>query len=125
MKKVALYVLVVCVMLSALSVPVMAASNVQVKNKAQVQEKDKIQTVHGNLLLGWTEIPKAIAAVTKDSDNPFLGLTVGLLKGVANAFARTVSGLGDAATLHNPEYKSVIKPSMVEIPSDTQSTTKK
>ncbi|GEM_PF-706789 len=125
MKKLALYVLIVCVMLSALSVPVMAASNVQAKSKAQVVEKDKIQTVQGNVLLGWTEIPKAIAAVTKDSDNPFLGLTVGLLKGVANAFARTVSGLGDAATLHNPEYKSVIKPSMVEIPSDTQSTTKK
>ena len=124
MKKLALYALIVCVMLSVLSVAVMAASNVQAKNKAQAGEKDKIQTVHNNVLLGWTEIPKAVMAVTKDSDNPFLGITVGLLKGVANAFARTVSGLGDAATLHNPEYKSAIKPSMVEIP-EAENTIKK
>jgi putative exosortase-associated protein (TIGR04073 family) len=123
MKKLALYVLIVCVVLSSLVVPVMAASNVQPKSKAQVDDKDKIETVHGNVLLGWTEIPKAVIATTKDTDNPFMGLTVGLLKGVANAFARTVSGVGDAVTLHNPEYKSEIKPSMVEIPS-TQSTKK-
>jgi putative exosortase-associated protein (TIGR04073 family) len=123
MKKLALYVLIVCVVLSSLAVPVMAASNVQPRSKAQVDDKDKIETVHGNVLLGWTEIPKAVIATTKDTDNPFMGLTVGLLKGVANAFARTVSGVGDAVTLHNPEYKSEIKPSMVEIPS-TQSTKK-
>jgi putative exosortase-associated protein (TIGR04073 family) len=117
MKKLALYVLIVCVVLSSLAVPVMAASNVQPRSKAQVDDKDKIETVHGNVLLGWTEIPKAVIATTKDTDNPFMGLTVGLLKGVANAFARTVSGVGDAVTLHNPEYKSEIKPSMVEIPS--------
>ena len=116
MKKLALYVLIVCVVLSSLAVPVMAASNVQPRSKAQVDDKDKIETVHGNVLLGWTEIPKAVIATTKDTDNPFIGLTVGLLKGVANAFARTVSGVGDAVTLHNPEYKSEIKPSMVEIP---------
>jgi putative exosortase-associated protein (TIGR04073 family) len=118
MKKLALCVLIVCVMVSALSVPVMAASNIQPRSKAQADDKDKIETVHGNALLGWTEIPKAVMATTKDTDNPFIGLTVGLLKGVANAFARTVSGVGDAVTLHNPEYKSEIKPSMVEIPCD-------
>jgi putative exosortase-associated protein (TIGR04073 family) len=106
MKKYALYALIICIMLSGLSVPAFAAG----------EDQDKVQTVHNNALMGWTEIPKAVAAVTKDSDNPFLGLTVGLLKGVANAFARTVSGVGDAVTLHNPEYKSAIKPSMVEIP---------
>jgi putative exosortase-associated protein (TIGR04073 family) len=103
MKKGAVYVMAVCIVLCSLSV-------------VSAKELDKVETVHNNALLGWTEIPKAVAAVTKDSDNPFLGLTVGLLKGIANAFARTTSGLGDAITLHNPEYKSAIKPSMVEIP---------
>jgi putative exosortase-associated protein (TIGR04073 family) len=123
MKKLALCVLAVCVMVSALSLPAIAATS-NIQPRGQVDDKDKIETVHNNALLGWTEIPKAITAVTKDTDNPFLGFTVGLLKGVANAFARTVSGVGDAVTLHNPEYKSAIKPSMVEIPC-TDNTKKK
>ncbi|MFA5069080.1 MAG: exosortase system-associated protein, TIGR04073 family [Candidatus Omnitrophota bacterium] len=106
MKKMAIYALTICFVLSVMFAPA----------TAQTDDKDKIETVHNNALLGWTEIPKAVSAVTKDSDNPFLGLTIGLWKGVINAFARTVSGVGDAVTLHNPEYKSVIKPSMVEIP---------
>jgi putative exosortase-associated protein (TIGR04073 family) len=111
MKIPVVHVLLICVILGVLSLPAVAETG----------EKDKIETVHSNALLGWTEVPKAIAAVTKDSDNPFLGITVGLLKGIANAFARTVSGVGDAVTLHNPEYSSAIKPSMVDIP-DTGST---
>jgi putative exosortase-associated protein (TIGR04073 family) len=108
-KKYMLYALIICFMVAALSAPALSVED----------SKDKVQTVHNNALLGWTEIPKAVAAVTKDSDNPFLGITVGLLKGVANAFARTTSGLGDAITLHNPEYQSAIKPSMVEIPDNS------
>ncbi|MDD5504103.1 MAG: exosortase system-associated protein, TIGR04073 family [Candidatus Omnitrophica bacterium] len=107
MKKMVICALTVSLVLSVMFMPA----------TAQTDDKDKIETVHNNALLGWTEIPKAVAAVTKDSDNPFLGLTIGLWKGVVNAFARTVSGVGDAVTLHNPEYKSAIKPSMVEIPN--------
>jgi putative exosortase-associated protein (TIGR04073 family) len=106
MNRYAVYALLACLILGSMSGVAFSAD----------KEQDKVQTVHNNALLGWTEIPKAVTAVTKDTDNPFLGLTVGLLKGIANAFARTTSGIGDAVTLHNPEYKSAIKPSMVEIP---------
>ena len=75
--------------------------------------EDKVQRVGKNAILGWTEVPKAIVQVTKDSDNPFLGITVGLLKGIANAFARTTSGLVDVVTLTSDD--SIIKPSMVEV----------
>ena len=85
------------------------------------KDQDKIQRTTGNVALGWTEVPKAITQVTKDTDNPFLGITVGLLKGVANAFARTVSGIVDAATLHKPGDDEIIKPTMVEV-SESSST---
>ena len=99
--------LLVCITISTLSLSAIAED----------KEQDKLQKTTGNVLLGWTEIPKAVAAVTKDSDNPFLGITVGLLKGIANAFARTVSGAADVVTLHKKDQEEVIKPSMIAIPS--------
>lgn len=106
MKKLLLVVLIACIAISTLSLSAMA----------QDEGKDKFQNTTGNVLLGWTEIPKAVAAVTKDSDNPFLGITVGLLKGIANAFARTVSGVADVVTLHKTGQEEIIKPSMIPIP---------
>lgn len=106
MKKLLTVVILACVAISTLSLSALAEDN----------GKDKLQNTTGNVLLGWTEIPKAVAAVTKDSDNPFLGITVGLLKGIANAFARTVSGVADVATLHKAGQEEVVKPSMIPIP---------
>ncbi len=106
MKKSLIVVILACVAISTLSLSALA----------QDKEQDKLQNTTGNMLLGWTEIPKAVAAVTKDSDNPFLGITVGLLKGIANAFARTVSGVADVATLHKTGQQEVVKPSMIPIP---------
>jgi len=105
-KKLLTVVILACVAISTLSLSALAEDN----------GKDKLQNTTGNVLLGWTEIPKAVAAVTKDSDNPFLGITVGLLKGIANAFARTVSGVADVATLHKAGQEEVVKPSMIPIP---------
>jgi putative exosortase-associated protein (TIGR04073 family) len=105
-KKILICTLLVCVAVSTLSLSAIA----------QDEGQDKLQKTTGNVLLGWTEIPKAVVAVTKDSDNPFLGITVGLLKGIANAFARTVSGAASVVTLHKKDQESVIKPSMVDIP---------
>ncbi len=107
MKKMLICALLVCITISTLSLSAIAED----------KEQDKLQKTTGNVLLGWTEIPKAVAAVTKDSDNPFLGITVGLLKGIANAFARTVSGAADVVTLHKKDQEEVIKPSMIAIPS--------
>jgi len=81
-------------------------------------ESDKVKRVKSNVALGWTEIPDAIIQVTKDTDNPFLGITVGLLKGVLNAFARTASGLVDAATITKPSDAPAVKPSMVEVSAE-------
>ena len=103
--------LLICFVLGTLSVSVFA----------EPADKTKLEAIRGNALLGWTEIPKAVVAVTKDSDNPFLGITVGLLKGIANAFARTISGVGDIVTIHKTGETEGIKPSMVEIPDTTQS----
>ncbi|MFH0732942.1 MAG: exosortase system-associated protein, TIGR04073 family [Candidatus Omnitrophota bacterium] len=69
-----------------------------------------------NIALGWTEVPNSIVNVTKETDNPLLGITVGLLKGVLNAFARTASGVWDTATfpVNSQGEKPAIKPGMVE-----------
>ena len=88
---------------------------------ALAQEDNKAKRAGKNIALGWTEIPKTITQVTKDTDNPFLGITLGLLKGVANAFARTTSGIADVVTLPSGlNEEPVMKPSMV--PEDTSSS---
>jgi putative exosortase-associated protein (TIGR04073 family) len=67
-----------------------------------------------NLVLGWTEIPKSVIDTSKDK-NLLVGCTFGVLKGVVNAFARTVSGTADITTAPIGSYeKQPVKPSMVE-----------
>jgi putative exosortase-associated protein (TIGR04073 family) len=65
-----------------------------------------------NVALGWTEIPKNIVDTSK-KQNFVVGLTIGTIKGVLNAFARTVSGAADVATFPSGTYdRPSIKPSM-------------
>ncbi|MFH1645181.1 MAG: hypothetical protein ABIB11_02055, partial [Candidatus Omnitrophota bacterium] len=71
MKRFIAITMLVCLVITGLSLQAMA--------------EDRVKRAANNTLLGWTEIPKSITKVTKDSDNPFLGITVGLLKGIANA----------------------------------------
>lgn len=67
-----------------------------------------------NVALGWTEIPKTVLDTSKEK-NVLVGLTVGTLKGIANAFARTISGAVDIVTMPAGNYqKQAIKPTMVE-----------
>jgi putative exosortase-associated protein (TIGR04073 family) len=64
-----------------------------------------------NLLFGWTEIPKSIIQVTRDSKNPFWGITGGTFKGIGKAFPRTVSGAADIVSAPMGDYnKTPIKP---------------
>lgn len=64
-----------------------------------------------NILFGWTDIPKSIIEVTKDSKNPLWGLTAGTLKGVGKAFPRTVSGVADVVSFPIADYdKMPVKP---------------
>ena len=57
-----------------------------------------------NILFGWTDIPKSIIQVTRDSKNPIWGITAGTLKGVGKAFPRTVSGVADVVSFPMGDY---------------------
>ena len=51
-----------------------------------------------NVLFGWTELPKRVVDVTRDSKNPIWGLLAGGFQGALKAMARTASGIVDIAT---------------------------
>ncbi|NQT90765.1 MAG: exosortase system-associated protein, TIGR04073 family [Candidatus Omnitrophica bacterium] len=112
MKKIFVVGLLICFVIGAMSQMAVA------QQKAQ-ERGDTVKTTAGNLVLGWTEIPKSIVEVTKDTDNPFLGITAGLLKGIANAFSRTTAGVADVVTLRRSEP---LNPIMIPSDSDTSQT---
>lgn len=73
----------------------------------------KLERGTKNVLLGWTEIPKQIVQTTKNS-NLLVGVTVGTVKGILQAFSRTVSGAVDATTFTvAPAGPQPVKPSML------------
>ncbi|MDD5449257.1 MAG: exosortase system-associated protein, TIGR04073 family [Candidatus Omnitrophica bacterium] len=76
--------------------------------------QEKLSRGAKNVALGWTEIPKNIVSTTKES-NAVAGITVGTVKGVLQAFARTVSGLVDIVTFPIGRYdRPAVKPSMLQ-----------
>lgn len=94
MKRLFVVTLIAAIILGVLTLPVQAApKKIPADKIAQMKRGTK------NVALGWTEIPNSIVAVTKDTNNPFLGITVGLLKGAVNAFARTLSGAVDVVSV--------------------------
>lgn len=104
MKRILSSVLIVLIIISFCSAADAAG------NKSAVS---KIERGSKNAALGWTEIPKSVLDTTKEK-NIIVGLTVGLLEGVLNAFARTASGIADVATAPLGTYdKPAIKPEMV------------
>lgn len=67
----------------------------------------------GNALFGWTEIPKRVVDITKESRNPFWGLVAGVYQGTCKAFARTSSGVVDVATCGiKSDEKPFVQPDM-------------
>jgi putative exosortase-associated protein (TIGR04073 family) len=84
---------------------------------ANKESDTKLERGAKNIAFGWTEIPKDILDTSHES-NGVVGITVGTVKGICNAFARTVSGIVDVATFKTGTYeKPIIKPSMI---SDTK-----
>jgi putative exosortase-associated protein (TIGR04073 family) len=83
-------------------------------------QDDKIKRGGSNLVFGWTEVPKTVAQVTKDTDNPFLGVTLGLIKGVFNAFSKTVSGAADIVTITRADDEPIIKDTMIDDSAKTK-----
>ncbi len=66
-----------------------------------------------NALFGWTEIPKRVVDITKESGNPFWGVLAGLFQGTLKAFAKTASGVVDVVTCGiKSDEKPFIQPDM-------------
>lgn len=87
------------------ALPVLAQDRTQIGSKAERGVK--------NLLFGWTEIPKRMVDITKESNNPFWGIVAGAYQGTLKAFARTSSGIVDVATAPvQPDKGSFVEPDM-------------
>ena len=73
---------------------------------AALQHKPGMKAERGvkNILFGWTDIPKSIIQVTRDSKNPIWGLIGGTFKGIGKAFPRTVSGIADVVSFPVGDY---------------------
>lgn len=110
------------IIIMALSVSALAyaeMSNVTPANKATVsaakaktpalQCKPGMKAERGvkNILFGWTDIPKSIIQVTRDTKNPIWGLTAGTFKGIGKAFPRTVSGIADVVSFPMGDYEKL------------------
>jgi len=64
-------------------------------------------------LFGWTEIPKRVVDITKESRNPIWGLVAGVYQGTCKAFAKTVSGVVDVVTCGvKSDEKAFVQPDM-------------
>lgn len=112
-------VLIILMVLSIASFSYAETTNISAANKGTGPAKATTQRGAGmkaergvkNILFGWTEIPKSIIQVTRDSKNPIWGLTGGTLKGVGKAFPRTVSGAADVVSFPIADYdKMPVKP---------------
>jgi putative exosortase-associated protein (TIGR04073 family) len=78
-----------------------------------LQHKPGMKAERGvkNILFGWTEIPKSVIQVTRDTKNPIWGLVGGSFKGLGKAFPRTVSGIADVVSFPIADYdKMPVKP---------------
>ena len=68
-----------------------------------------------NAVFGWTEIPKRIVDISKET-NPIKGLVLGIMQGTGKAFARTASGLGDIVTFPIGSYdEPAVMPDMPKV----------
>ena len=74
----------------------------------------KLERGVGNAAFGWTEIPKRVVDLTKES-NPIKGLVLGTFQGICRAFARTASGFSEIVTFPLGEYSEpAVLPDMPE-----------
>ena len=80
---------------------------------AEKRAATKLERGVKNVAFGWTEIPKTIVDTSK-KDGAVVGVTIGTLKGICQAVARTLSGTVDVATFPAGTYdKPALKPSMI------------
>ena len=68
-----------------------------------------------NIITGWVEIPKNVYDTTQD-ENIFMGLTIGLAKGLGMSVIRTGAGIYDTVTFPFPvpqDYEPLLEPEYV------------
>jgi len=84
------------------------------------QVVDKFARGFANTATGWVELPKNIVNTSKQ-DNIAYGLTIGLVKGVAQTVGRTVVGALELVTffIPSPEY---VEPRYVWEPFEQDTT---
>ena len=103
-----------CVMIVAFVAQ--AADTTTVQSSTQdyrMQIGNKAERGAMNVLFGWTEIPKRVVDLTKETKNPIWGLLVGTMQGTGKAFARTASGVVDVATCGvKSDEKPFVQPDM-------------
>ncbi len=101
-------------MLSA--APVMAADG----DSYGTQVAQKFGRGLGNAATGWLEVPKNIVSESKNT-NVALGITWGLVKGVAHTVGRTVVGVLDLAFFFVPT-KEYVHPTFAWEPFEKDTT---
>jgi putative exosortase-associated protein (TIGR04073 family) len=110
--------LIILLAISMVGLSYAASTNISIGNKGAKgkavatdarQCKPGVKAERGvkNILFGWTEIPKSIIQVTRDSKNPLWGLVGGTLKGIGKAFPRTVSGIADVVSFPIGTYEKM------------------
>ncbi|MCQ9208162.1 MAG: exosortase system-associated protein, TIGR04073 family [Omnitrophica bacterium] len=100
----ALLVLVAAVMISSLIITPCFADPLRKLGRGLV-----------NTLTGVVEIPKKVILISKN-DNLFMGLTWGLVKGLAVGLLRTATGVYETVTFPIPapaDYEAMISPEFV------------
>jgi putative exosortase-associated protein (TIGR04073 family) len=90
---------IVTVLMLSFALVIMPASNVEAAENAS----GKFGRGLVNILTGWLEVFHNIIQVSKD-ENPFLGITVGTIKGIGKTLARTGSGVFDVLTFYMAPY---------------------
>lgn len=72
---------------------------------------DKAARGVNNVLFGWTELPKRVVDITKETNNPIWGLLAGTFQGTLKAMARTASGVVDVVTAPiSPDKAPLMQP---------------
>ncbi|MBN1354587.1 MAG: exosortase system-associated protein, TIGR04073 family [Candidatus Omnitrophica bacterium] len=65
-----------------------------------------------NIVLGWTELPRSIMSVSKETNFAW-GLLAGTFQGTLKAMARTASGVCDVVTAPlNPKGDPLVQPTI-------------
>jgi len=102
-----------CMLITAFCVQLSFGATQQSFQDKRKQVGLKAERGVGNFLYGWTEIPKRVVDITKESNNPIWGLIAGVYQGTGKAFARTTSGVVDVLTAGiKSDEKPFVQPDM-------------